>query len=92
VHQCRVSDIVQVSSPFRSRRFMTFEERIRELCGRVIASGSETEAVQLARQLQSLMHERVEELQCTNGLKKCGAICSPCPCSSRVQEMLNARE
>jgi hypothetical protein len=42
---------------------MTFEERVRHLCNQVATSGSETEAIQLARQLQSLMHERVEELR-----------------------------
>jgi hypothetical protein len=40
---------------------MTFEERVRELCGRVATCNSEIEAVKLARQLQSLVHERVEE-------------------------------
>ena len=44
--------------------FMTFEERIRELCGQITASGSEAEAVDLVRQLRSLMHERAEELRC----------------------------
>ena len=43
--------------------FHDFEERIRKLCEQVTASSSDTEAVDLARQLQSLMHERVEELR-----------------------------
>jgi hypothetical protein len=43
--------------------FMTFEERVRQLCDHVATSGSETEAIELARQLQSLMHERVEEVR-----------------------------
>ena len=42
---------------------MTFEERVRLLCDRVATSDSESEAIELARQLQSLMHERVEELR-----------------------------
>jgi len=44
---------------------MTFEERIRELCEQVTASGSEVEVVALVRQLRSLMHERTEELRRT---------------------------
>jgi hypothetical protein len=42
---------------------MTFEERVRDLCERVARSTSETEAIELARQLQILMHDRVEELR-----------------------------
>jgi hypothetical protein len=42
---------------------MTFEECIRELCEQAAACASETGAVELARQLRSLMHERVEELR-----------------------------
>jgi hypothetical protein len=42
---------------------MTFEERVRALCERAASSDSETEAIELARQVQSLMHQRVEELR-----------------------------
>jgi hypothetical protein len=42
---------------------MTFEERVRELCKQVATCNSEIEAIGLVRQLQSLMHERVQELR-----------------------------
>ena len=42
---------------------MTFEERVREMCEQAAACGSEIEAIGLVRQLQSMMHERVEELR-----------------------------
>jgi hypothetical protein len=42
---------------------MTFEERVRELCKQVAACNSEIEAIGLARQLQSLVHERIEGLR-----------------------------
>jgi hypothetical protein len=63
VRQCRVSGIVVFVQP--GSYFMSFEERIRELCGQVAASGSEAEAVVLVLQLRSLMHERAEELRRT---------------------------
>jgi hypothetical protein len=42
---------------------MTFEERVRQLCEQAAAAGSETEAIELARQAQSLIHDRIEELR-----------------------------
>ena len=42
---------------------MTFEERVRVLCEQAANSDSETEEIELARQVQSLMHQRVEELR-----------------------------
>jgi hypothetical protein len=42
---------------------MTFEERVRDLCEQAARSTSETEGIELARQLQVLMHDRVEELR-----------------------------
>jgi hypothetical protein len=42
---------------------MTFEERVRQLCEQVAASGSEAEAIELSRELQSLIHERIEVLR-----------------------------
>jgi hypothetical protein len=42
---------------------MTFEERVRVLCEQAASSDSETEEIELARQVQSLMHQRVEELR-----------------------------
>ena len=42
---------------------MTFEERVLHLCEQVAASRSEAEAIELARELQSLIHERIEGLR-----------------------------
>ena len=42
---------------------MTFEQRVRQLCEQVAACASETEAIELTRQLQPLMHERIEILR-----------------------------
>jgi hypothetical protein len=42
---------------------MTFEERVRQLCEQAAAAGSETEAIELARQAQSLIHDRIEGLR-----------------------------
>jgi hypothetical protein len=42
---------------------MTFEERIRQLCEQLAASASEAEAIELSRELQSLIHDRIEGLR-----------------------------
>jgi hypothetical protein len=42
---------------------MTFEERVRQLCEQAAAAGSETEAIDLVRQAQSLIHDRIEGLR-----------------------------
>jgi hypothetical protein len=42
---------------------MTFQESVRELCEHAAACNSDIEAIGLVRQLQSMMHERVEELR-----------------------------
>ena len=40
-----------------------FEVRIKELCQQIVNRQSEPEAVELSRQLQILMHKRVEDLR-----------------------------
>jgi len=37
-----------------------FQERIRQLCKQVVASKTESEAVELAQQLKALLHGRIE--------------------------------
>ncbi len=42
---------------------MTFEQQITKLCSEAIACKSEEEAVELVREIQTLMHKRIEELR-----------------------------
>jgi hypothetical protein len=42
---------------------MTFEQQINCLCEKAVACKSEEEAVEIARQMQALMHNRIEELR-----------------------------
>jgi hypothetical protein len=42
---------------------MNFEERIKTLCEEAIACKCEEDAVAVARQIQLLMHSRIEELR-----------------------------
>jgi hypothetical protein len=42
---------------------MTFEQRMGKLCKDAVASESEQEAVEILRQMQELMHNRIEELR-----------------------------
>ncbi len=42
---------------------MKLEDRIRELCGQIVACQSDDESVELALQLKELLHRRIEELR-----------------------------
>jgi len=42
---------------------MSFERKIRNLCEQIIACNDETEAVVLIRQLQIILHERIEQVR-----------------------------
>ncbi len=42
---------------------MKLEDRIRELCGQIVACQSDNEGAELARQLKELLHRRIEELR-----------------------------
>ena len=42
---------------------MPFEQRVRELCDRLIACNTESEAIHITRELRALMHEHIEELR-----------------------------
>ena len=41
----------------------SFEERVQDLCKQVTACETDTEAVELVRQLQLVLHERIEHLR-----------------------------
>jgi hypothetical protein len=41
----------------------TFEIRVRELCQQLIDCKTESEVVELSRQLRELIHERVEQIR-----------------------------
>jgi hypothetical protein len=40
-----------------------FAEEVKELCKQIIASDTEQEAIRLSRQLQKLLHERIQSLR-----------------------------
>jgi hypothetical protein len=40
-----------------------FEKRVRELCQQITDCKSERKAIELNRQLQALIHDRIEELR-----------------------------
>ncbi len=42
---------------------MTFEQQIMKLCEEAVACKSEQRAIELAREMQALMHSRIEELR-----------------------------
>ena len=52
-----------VASYYRLACTMSHEERIRDLCERVIAAQDEAEISALADELRWVLHERVEELR-----------------------------
>jgi len=41
----------------------SFERRIKELCNRLVTCESEAEAIELSRELQKLIHERIEAIR-----------------------------
>lgn len=41
----------------------SFEKEVKELCKQIVACGTEQEAIELARNLRVLLHERVEHLR-----------------------------
>jgi hypothetical protein len=42
---------------------LPFDVRVRELCQQLIECKTQSEAAELAHQLQTLIHERIEELR-----------------------------